>query len=78
VTGRRERLWAHRRRGQFQHTTASHASGPMEKRPVRWDVAASSGDWKMAWGARLYPVKVVGVGKAEARWWLRASSGAPA
>jgi hypothetical protein len=45
---------------------------------VRWDVAVSGGDWKMAWGVRLSPVKGVGAGKAEARWWLRAPFGAPA
>jgi hypothetical protein len=45
---------------------------------VRWDVAASGGGWKTAWGARLSPVKGVGAGRAEARWWLRAPSGAPA
>jgi hypothetical protein len=42
---------------------AAHASGLVEKRPVRWDIAASVMDWKMVWGARLSPVK--GVGRAE-------------
>jgi hypothetical protein len=57
---------------------ASRASGPVEKRPVRWDVAASGGDWKTARGARLSLVKGVGAGRAKARWRLRAPSGAPA
>jgi hypothetical protein len=68
--GRRERLWAHRQRGRFRHTTTSRASGPVEKRPVRWDVAASSVDCKTAWGARLSSVKGVRAGRAEARWRL--------
>jgi hypothetical protein len=76
ATGHRERLWAHRRRGGggVRHTTASLASGPADKRLERWDVAASGGDWKMAQGARLSPVKGVGAGRAKARWWLRAPS----
>jgi hypothetical protein len=78
VTGRREQLWAHRRRGRFRHTTASRSFGSMEKRPVRWDVAANGGDWKMARGARLSPVKGVGADRADARWRLRAPFGAPA
>jgi hypothetical protein len=45
---------------------------------VRWDVATSGGDWKMAWGARLSLVKGVEAGRAEARWRLRAPSVAPA
>jgi hypothetical protein len=45
------------------------------ERPVRWDVAASVGDWKTAWGARLSPVKGVGAGRVEAQWRLRAPSG---
>jgi hypothetical protein len=53
-----------------RHTTASLASGPADKRLERWDVAASGGDWKMAQGARLSPVKGVGAGRAKARWWL--------
>jgi hypothetical protein len=57
---------------------ASRGSSPVEKRHVRWDAATSGGGWKMTRGVRLSPVKGVGVGRAEARWWLRAPSGAPA
>jgi hypothetical protein len=45
-------------------------SSLVEKRPVRWDVAASGGHWKMARGGQLSPVKGVKVGKAEAWWQL--------
>jgi hypothetical protein len=37
---------------------------------------ASGGDWKMARGVRLSPVKGVEEGRAEAQWRLRALSGA--
>jgi hypothetical protein len=70
VTRRQERLRAHRRRKRFRHMTASRGSSPMEKRPVRWDAATSGGGWKTVRGARLSPVKGVGVGRAEVRWWL--------
>jgi hypothetical protein len=76
VTGRWERLWAHRRCGRFRHTRASRASRPVEKQPVRWDAATSSGGWKTARGARLSPVKGVEAGRVEVRWRLRAPSGA--
>jgi hypothetical protein len=78
VTGNRERLWAHWRRGQFWHMTNSHGSSHVDIQPVRWDAAASGGGWKTTHGARLSPVKGVGAGRAEARWWLRAPSSAPA
>jgi hypothetical protein len=57
--------------------TTSRASGPVEKRPMRWDAAASGGGWKMVRGVRHSPVKGVGVGRAEARWLLQAPSGVP-
>jgi hypothetical protein len=63
---------------RFRHTTASLASGLVETRTVRWDVAANDGDWKMTQGARLSPVKGVGASRAKARGRLRAPSGAPA
>jgi hypothetical protein len=45
---------------------------------MRWDAVASGGGWKTVRGARLSPVKGVRAGRAEARWRLRAPSGAPA
>jgi hypothetical protein len=38
---------------------------------VRWYLAASGGDWKMAWGARLSPVKGVGPGRASTSSYAR-------